>query len=70
MKTENTQNTYEELHFHDSSYINVSHPNSPSRYAPHWHTYGEFILSTAPAESVFTLASETIVLNQNDLLMI
>lgn len=70
MKNEYSQNTYEELHFHSNSYINVSHPNSPSRYAPHWHTYGEFILSTSPSESVFTLASETIVLNQNDLLMI
>lgn len=70
MKTEHPKNTYEQLHFHSSSYINVSHLNSPSCCAPHWHTYGEFILSTSPAESVFTLTSETIVLNQNDLLMI
>lgn len=70
MKPETTQNTYEQLSFHNSSYINISHLNSPARCSTHWHTYGEFILSASPSESVFTIASETVVLTQDDLLMI
>lgn len=70
MNTNHEKNTYEDFHFHDSSYINVSHTNSPASCASHWHTYGEFILSTSPAEASFTISGETYLLHQNELLMI
>ena len=70
MDTFNEKNRYEDFHFHDNSYINVAHMNSPASCGSHWHTYGEFVLSTSDAEAVFTLSGQTFTLHRNELLMI
>lgn len=70
MSNQDPTNQYEDIPFHDTSFINVSYLNSPTGFASHWHTYGEFILCLSPEETVFTISSETYVLKQNDLLTV
>lgn len=70
MSDQTPENQYEDFPFNDNSFINVSYLRSPSNYASHWHTYGEFILCIAPGEAVFTISSETYTLKERDLLMI
>ena len=70
MTNQDQTNQYEDIPFHDTSFINVSYLNSPTGFASHWHTYGEFILCLSPEETVFTISSETYVLKQNDLLTV
>lgn len=70
MNDQDQKNQYEDIPFHASSFINVTYLNSPTSFASHWHTYGEFILCLSPEETVFTISSETYVLKQNDLLMV
>lgn len=70
MNDQNQENQYEDFPFNDSSFINVSSLHSPSSCASHWHTYGEFILCVSPGEPIFTVSSETYLINENDLLMV
>ncbi len=70
MNSQYTENQYEDIQFHDSSYINVSTLNSPTDFASHWHTYGEFVLCLTPEKTECTVSSEKFFLKQNDLLMI